>query len=91
MWAPAMGRGVYTHYTRSGAARLHRIYATQQLSVRTYGIETAVAAFTEYLAVILRISLDVSTIQRRRSYWKMDAALLSDAGVQVTLKQRWMG
>jgi hypothetical protein len=91
MWAPAMGRGAYTHYTRSGAARLDRIYMSRQISGRKYGIETAVAAFTDHLAVILLISLDVTTVQWGRSYWKMDAALLSDAGVQETLQQRWMG
>jgi hypothetical protein len=90
MWASATGRGVYTHYTRSGWARLDRIYATRQLSGRKYEIETAVAAFTDHLAVILRISLDVTTVQRRRSYWKMDEALLSDARIQETLNQRWI-
>jgi hypothetical protein len=49
------------------------------------------AAFTDHLVVILSISLDVTTAQRGRCYWKMDAAPLSDAGVQETLKLRWMG
>jgi hypothetical protein len=79
------------HYTKSGAARLDRIYVSRQLIGRKYWIKTAVAAFTDHLAVILRISLDVTTVQRGRNYWKMDAALLSDAGVQETLQQRWMG
>ena len=88
MWAPATGRGVYTHYTRSGAARLDRIYVSRQINGRKYGIETAVAAFTDHLAVILRIALNVTTVQLGRSYWKMDTALLRDAGVQETLQQR---
>jgi hypothetical protein len=75
----------------SGAARLDRIYVTRQLSGRKYGIETAVAAFTDHLAVILRSFLDVTTAQRGRSYWKMDATLLSDAVVQESLQQRRMG
>jgi hypothetical protein len=91
MWAPGTGRGVYTHYTRSGAARLDRIYVSRQFIGRKYGIETAVAVLTDHLAVILRISLNVTTVQRGRSYWKMDAALLSDTGVQETLQQGWMG
>jgi hypothetical protein len=74
------------HYTRSGAARLDRIYVTRQLSGHKYGIENAVAAFTDHLAVILRIALEVNTVQRGHSYWKMDAALLSDTEVQGTLK-----
>jgi hypothetical protein len=91
MLATATGRGVYTHYTRPEKARLYRIYATRQLSRRKYGIDTAVAAFTDHLAVILRISLEVNTVQRGRSYWKLETALLSETGVQETLKQRWMG
>jgi hypothetical protein len=79
------------HYTRSGAARLDRIYATRQLSGHKYGIERAVASFTDHLAVFLRISLELTTVHLRRIYWKMDTALLSDAGVQETLKQRWTG
>ena len=58
---------------------------SRQLSGRKYGIETAVTAFTD------RIALDVTTVQRGCSYWKMDAALLRDAGIQETLQQRWMG
>jgi hypothetical protein len=63
---------------------------SRQLSGRKYGIETAVAAFTDHLAVILRISMDVTAVQRGRSYWKMIATLLSDAGGQETLQQIWM-
>jgi endonuclease/exonuclease/phosphatase family metal-dependent hydrolase len=87
MWASATGRGVYTHYTRAGAARLDRIYVTRQISGRKYGIETAVAAFTDHLEVILRISLEVTTVQRGCSYWKMDEALLSDVGIQKILNR----
>jgi hypothetical protein len=78
------------HYTRSGAAILDRIYVSRQPSGHKYGIETAVAVFKDNLATILRISLDATTVKRGCSYWKKDAALLSDAGVQETLEQRWM-
>jgi hypothetical protein len=67
------------------------MYVSRQLRGRKYGIETAVVAFMDHLTVILRISLDVTTVQRGRGYWKMDAALLSEAGLQETLQQRWMG
>ena len=60
-------------------------------SGQKYGIETAVAAFTDHLAVIFRIVLDVTTIQRGRSYWKIDAALVRDEEVQETLHQRCSG
>ena len=40
--------------------------------------------------MILRIVLDVATVHRGRSYVKMDATLLRDAGFLETLPQRWM-
>ena len=91
MWSSPPERGVYTHYTRKGAARLDRIYVSRHLSGRKCGIETTVTAFTDHLAVILRIALDVAAVHRGRGYRKMDAALLRDALVLETLRQRLMG
>jgi len=62
----------------------------RQLRGRKRGIETAVTAFTDHLAVILRIALDVTIIHRGRSYWKMDEALVREAGVLETVRRRWM-
>jgi len=36
------------------------------------------AAFSDHLAVVLRIALDVDTIRRGTGYWKMNMALLQD-------------
>ena len=91
MWASPPERGVYTHYTQKGAARLERIYVSRHLNGRKRGIETTVTAFTDQLAVILRIALDVAAVHHGRGYCKMDAALLRDALVLETLQQRWMG
>jgi len=91
MWASPPERGVYTHYMRKGAARLDRIYMPRHPSGWKCGIETTVTAFTDHLAVILRIVLDVAAVYRGRRYWKMDAGLLRDALVLETLRQRWMG
>jgi hypothetical protein len=91
MWTSPPERGVYTHYTRKGAARLDGIYVSRQLSGRKCGIETTVTAFTDHLAVILRIALDVAAVHRGRGYWKMDAALLRDAFVLGILRQRCVG
>jgi hypothetical protein len=54
-------------------------------------IGTTVTVFTDHLAVILRIALDVAVVHSGRGYWKMEAALLRDALVLETLRQRWMG
>ena len=78
-------------YTRTGAVRLDGIYVFRQLSGLKCGAETALTAFTDHLAVILGTALDVAPVHRGRSYAKMDAALLPDAGVLETLRQRWMG
>ena len=76
MWGANPERGIYTHYSRQGASRLDRIYVTRNLSDKKKGTETVVAAFTDHLAVILRMALDVDVIRRGRSYWKMNAELM---------------
>ena len=78
MWEANPERGIYIHYSRQGASRLDRIYATRNLSDRKKGVETVVAAFTDHLAVVLSIAHDVD-IRRGRGYWKMNAALMQDA------------
>jgi hypothetical protein len=45
-------------------------------------METAVTAFTDQLAVIMCIALNVTSVQLERSYWKMDEALIPEAGVK---------
>jgi hypothetical protein len=80
-----------------GSWRRHSLHAaggsdvSRQLIGKKCGTETAVTAFTDHLAVMLRIALSVTTIRRGRSYWKMNAALLREADVQKTLLQRWKG
>jgi len=49
MWEASPELGIYTHYSRQGASRLDRIYATRNLSDRKKGVETVVAAFTDHL------------------------------------------
>ena len=78
MWEASPELGIYTHYSRQGASRLDRIYATRNLSDRKKGVETVVAAFTDHLAVVQSVAHDVD-IRRGRGYWKMNAALMQDA------------
>jgi len=38
--------------------------------MRKQGVETVVDAFADYLAVILRLSIDVPLARRGRGYWE---------------------
>ena len=91
MCATAPDRGVYTHYTLQGAAILDRIYVSGHLNGKKCGTETGMTAFTDHLTLILRIALNVTTVRRGRSYWKMNAALLREADFQETLLKEWKG
>ena len=46
----------YIHYSPMGATRIDRVYTTKELSTKKVGAETVAAAFTDHLAVILRLS-----------------------------------
>ena len=89
MWEANPERGIYIHYSRQGASRLDRIYIIRNLRDRKRGVETVVAAFTDHLAVVLSIALDVDIIRRDRGYWKMNVELMQDAHFQAQLSQQW--
>ena len=82
MWEPKHGKAIYTHYTCRGASRLDIIYTTRNLRDHKQGIETRVAAFTDHLAVVPRIELEVTTAWRARSYWKMNTTILREKTFQ---------
>jgi hypothetical protein len=50
VWATYLERGIYTHYTKQGAARLGRIYVTRNIRERKSGAETVVTTFTDHVA-----------------------------------------
>jgi len=89
VWAPAQPRAIYTHYTPHGAARLDCLYVSPDLRNRKIGVETVMAAFTDHLAVCLRITLDATLLQRGRGRWKMNAKLLEKAPFRDQLQQEW--
>jgi len=53
------------------------------------GLRKQVAAFTDHLAVVIRIALAATTMQHGRSYWKMNMALLRKESFQEQVRQRW--
>jgi len=88
-WEKSQERATYTHYSSRGASRIDRIYASRNLSRQKRGAETRIAAFTDHLAVVIRIVLEATTMRRGRSYWKMNTALLREESSQEQLQQRW--
>ena len=89
MWETSQEHATYTHYTSRGASRIDRIYVSRNLSRHKRGAETRVAAFTDHLAVVIRIALEATTMLRGRSYWKINMALLSEERFQEQLQQCW--
>jgi len=62
MWRENLLRTVFTHYTPMGASRIDRIYTTRNTSDKKIGVETVAAVFTDHLAVVLRLSVDVPIV-----------------------------
>jgi endonuclease/exonuclease/phosphatase family metal-dependent hydrolase len=58
----------YTHFTPTGASRLDRIYITEHPRKNKHGVETMPAAFTDHLAVIIRLSLQSQSTRYCPSY-----------------------
>jgi len=67
---------IFTRYALTGASRIARIYISNNLKSKTKGIETVVAAFTDHLAIVLRLSIDAHFSSRGRGYWTINTSLL---------------
>jgi endonuclease/exonuclease/phosphatase family metal-dependent hydrolase len=52
----------YTHYTPVSAARIDRIYISEDLSCNKQGAETIAAAFSDHLAVLIRIKFAIALL-----------------------------
>jgi len=78
-----------THYTPTGAARLDRIYATENIWHNKQGIETTAAAFTDHMAVLACINLLIPFIHRGRGRWSMNTSLLDDKQFRDAIKMEW--
>ena len=69
VWDASLDNHAYTHYTQTGAARLDMICATDGIRKHKQGVETLVAAFTDRLAVLLRVQLSIPFTRRGRGRW----------------------
>jgi len=77
-WQPNTNRCVHTHISRSGASRLECIYSTKELNSRKQGVEVVPVAFTDHLAVCLRLSVELPILRTGRGMWKMDNDVLTE-------------
>jgi len=72
----------YTQYTPTGATRIDRIYISEDLSCKKQGAETIAAAFTDHLAVLIRIKLATPMLLREKGRWCINTSLLKDTSFQ---------
>jgi hypothetical protein len=89
VWDMMSQRLGYTHYALHSAMHLDRMYVTEQLYRQKQGVETVLAAFTDHLAVVLRLAMDVLFQERGRGYWRKNVSLLLDKGFYTELARRW--
>ena len=62
---------------------------TEDILTKKLGIETLPAAFTDHLAVVLRLSIP-SVIKRRGSRrWKMNPHLMNDADIKILIRHEF--
>jgi endonuclease/exonuclease/phosphatase family metal-dependent hydrolase len=66
-WQTRPDNTAYTHYTTHGATRLDRLYLTEGLLRRKTGVTTVAAAFTDHLAVVLRLSMSAPSTEGMRN------------------------
>ena len=79
----------YTHYSVGGTARLDRIYISSDLLRGKQGMETLAAAFTDHLAMCLRMTVEEPIVRRCPGYWKMDVRILEDKTSTEQFKTLW--
>ena len=56
---------------------------------RKIGVEIVAAAFTDHLAVVLRLTVDIHILQRGRGIWKMNAAFIEENRCKEKLLEKW--
>jgi len=88
-WDTETNPHVYTHYKPKGAARIDRIYLSEDLLCNKQGAETIAAVFTDHLAVLIRIKLATLIILRGRGRWFMNTSFLKDAPFRRKLREAW--
>jgi exonuclease III len=75
----------YTHHTTKGASRIDRIYLTDNPRRTLQGAEAVAAAFTDHMAIIIRLPLLIPGIARGKGYWRMSVSYMCDPPFRHTL------
>jgi len=84
-WDVAVNPQAFTHYTPTGAACLDRIHVTEELRRNKQGVVIITAAFTDHLAVLLKVNLSKPIIHR----WRMNTSFLNDTSFRLRIKDTW--
>jgi hypothetical protein len=62
VWDTTSTRTVFPHYTTKGSSSIDRIYVTQNLRRKQQGAEAVAAAFTDHMAILLRLLIDIPCV-----------------------------
>jgi len=79
----------YTHYTVTDASRIDRRYLSKELVRNKQVAETLIAAFSDHLAVLIRILPATPRTLRGKGRWIMNTTLLEDATFRRKLREGW--
>jgi len=88
-WDETATRTAFTHYTTKGASRTDRIYITDNLKRTQQGAEAVVAAFTDHMAIILRLAIDIPCVTRGKGYWHMNVTYLNEPHFKHKIQETW--
>jgi exonuclease III len=82
-------RTSFTHYTPRVTSRLDRIYISNKLKQRKQGTLTVVAAFTDHMAIVLRMASSEPIPTRGTGHWRMNTSVLRKESFRRLLQQKW--
>ena len=88
-WDPNINPYGFTHYTATGVTRIDRMYLSEDLICHKQGTETIAAAFTDHLAVLLRIQLATPRTLRGKGRWIMNTSFMEDPSCRRKIREEW--
>jgi len=65
------------------------IYITNHLMSRKQGVETVATAFTDHLAVVLRLAIDIPLTSKGRGHWRVNVSYLNEKAFRDELQTQW--
>jgi hypothetical protein len=82
-------KGLFTHYSASGASTFDHIYAKRNFLHRKLEMQDIAAAFTDHFAVCLRLTLDIPIMQKGWELWKLGDTILNVTDCKDKLRAQW--